>query len=91
MPAWGLVCVIYILPDFFSIGPFLSYAIGQAVRMKLNILAWLKQEEGETLATFGNARLVKRLTGKIELVGGSAGDRAAAKEWCSLFLHEVAI
>ena len=85
------ICVIYILPDFYSLGPFLSYALGQAVRMKLNVLAWLNQDVGEVLATFGNARLVKRLTGKIELVGDYAEDRAAAKEWVALFLHEVAI
>jgi hypothetical protein len=43
----------------------------------------------ETLATFGTARLVKYLSGKIELVGGSPADRLAAKEWCSLFMHEA--
>jgi hypothetical protein len=59
--------------------------------MKLNLLAWLKRDEGETLARFGEARLVKMLTGKIELIGGSAEDRTAAKEWTSLFLHEAPV
>ena len=58
--------------------------------MKLNQLAWLRRDEGETIAVFGDARLVKKLDGKIELIGGSRGDRAAAREWCSLFLHEAA-
>lgn len=59
--------------------------------MKLNLLAWLKPDEGETLATFGSARLVKRRNGKIELRGGSVPDRAAAREWISLFLHEAIV
>lgn len=57
--------------------------------MKLNLLAWHKRDEGETMATFGQARLVKKLNGKIELLGGTPDDRSAAKEWCSLFLHEA--
>ena len=57
--------------------------------MKLNLLAWFKREERETLAQFGDARLVKYLDGKIKLLGGSPDDRAAAREWCSLFLHEA--
>jgi len=59
--------------------------------MKLNLLDWFKQDEGETLARFGEARLVKKLTGKIELIGVSADDRTAAKEWVSLFLHEARV
>ena len=57
--------------------------------MKLNLMAWFKRDAGETLAAFGQARLVKKLNGKIELRGGSRDDRTAAKEWCSLFLHEA--
>ena len=57
--------------------------------MKLNLLARLKQDDGETLANFGTARLVKRFIGRIELLGGSPDDRAAAREWCSLCLHEA--
>ena len=59
--------------------------------MKMNLLDWLKQHEGETMATFGNARLVKKLNGRFELRGGSPDDRRAAREWCSLFLHEAVI
>ena len=63
----------------------------QDERMKLNLLAWFKSNEGETLAQFGEARLLKRPNGKIELVGGKADDRSAAREWASLFLHEALI
>ncbi len=43
------------------------------------------------MARFGEARLVKKFDGKIELIGGSSEDRTAAKEWISLFLHEAVI
>ena len=59
--------------------------------MKFKLSTWLKQDEGETLARFGQAKLVKKLTGRIELIGGTCDDRTAAKEWASMFLHEAAI
>lgn len=77
--------------NIFRLGPFLPHLARQTARMKLNLLAWRKRDEGETLAQFGEARLIKRLTGKIELIGGSADDRTAAREYVSLFLHEAAI
>ena len=57
--------------------------------MKLINSFWLGQITGETMATFGAARLVKKLNGKIELIGGTAADQADAREWCSLFAPEV--
>ena len=57
--------------------------------MNLKNSYWLGQTEGETMATFGAARLVKKLNGKIELIGGTADDHADAREWCSLFAPEV--
>lgn len=59
--------------------------------MKLNLLARFKHDKGELIASFGDARLVKKLSGKIELVGGTDDDRAEAKEWASLFLHEARV
>ena len=47
--------------------------------------------EGEVIATFGQAQLVKFLDGKYELRGGSKDDRLAAKEWIALFCHEVVV
>ena len=38
---------------------------------------------------FGYALLVQRTDGKHELVGGSDDDYTAAKEWVSLFAHEI--
>jgi hypothetical protein len=59
--------------------------------MKLNRILWLTRNEGETIATFGEARLIKQPNGKIELIGGSPESRTEAKEWISLFLHEAVI
>ena len=44
--------------------------------MKLNPLSWSLPDEGDLIALFGNARLVKRLNGKFELLGGTDADRA---------------
>ena len=52
------------------------------------LLAHLRRDDGELIASFGDARLVKKLTGKIELIGGTETDRAEAREWCSMFLHD---
>ncbi|MBM3823913.1 MAG: hypothetical protein FJ404_13690 [Verrucomicrobia bacterium] len=43
----------------------------------------------ETVATFGRARLVRAADGRLELRGGSEEDRARAREWISLFMHEA--
>jgi hypothetical protein len=57
--------------------------------MILNLFAWFMMDKVETITRFGAARLVKTNSGKIELIGGSRDDRRAAREWCSLFLHEA--
>ena len=60
--------------------------------MKTNLLLeYLRRDDGVLLARFGDARLVKMLNGKIELRDGSPDDQAAAKEWCSLFLHDAVL
>ena len=67
----------------------MSHLPWQTGRMKLKNSLWLGQTTGETLAIFGAARLVKKLDGKIELIGGTAEQHAAAREWCSLFAPEI--
>ncbi len=49
------------------------------------------RDEGEIIAFFGEAKLVKYLNGKYELRGGSADDRIAAREWISMFCHHVVV
>ena len=43
----------------------------------------------ETVAWFGAARLVRLENGRHELQGGTPLDRTNAREWISLFGHEI--
>ncbi|MCX6893011.1 MAG: hypothetical protein NTX51_16055 [Verrucomicrobia bacterium] len=47
--------------------------------------------QGEVIASWGEAKLVKHLDGKLELRGGSKEDRGEAREWISLFWHEAVV
>jgi hypothetical protein len=49
------------------------------------------KDEGEVIAWFGNAKLIRFLDGKTELRGGSNDDRTAAREWMSMFWHEAVV
>jgi hypothetical protein len=51
----------------------------------------LAKKDGEVIATFGQARLIRTVEGKWELVGGSSCDRLEAQEWISLFMHEAMV
>jgi hypothetical protein len=44
------------------------------------------KDEGEVVAAWGEAQLIKYLDGKLELKGGSKEDRIEAREWISMFL-----
>jgi hypothetical protein len=57
--------------------------------MKLGLLNWIKRPNERVIASFGQARIVKTIDGRMELRSGSMGDRVAAKEWISLFCHEA--
>ncbi len=46
------------------------------------------EDNGETIATFGKARIVKSLDGKLSLVDGSEADRKEAREWAAMFLPD---
>ena len=49
------------------------------------------RDEGEVVAMWGKAQLIRYLDGKCELRGGTEKDRAEAREWMSLFWHEVVV
>ena len=70
-------------------GPFLSHQAGQDARMKHCIA--LEKPTETTVASFGSARLVKTKDGYHELRGGSRSDSLEAREWVSIFMHEVVI
>jgi hypothetical protein len=60
--------------------------------MKLkDYVPYLSKNEGELIAGFGQARLIKTLECKYELRGGSHEDRLAAREWISWFMHEAVV
>jgi hypothetical protein len=45
-------------------------------------------DKGEVIAIFGGAELIRYLDGRLELRGGSNGDRIVAREWLSLFMND---
>ena len=60
--------------------------------MKLSYLAKLYgADEGEVVARFGEATLIRQRDGKWQLKGGSHNDRLSACEWISLFMHEAVV
>ena len=42
--------------------------------------------QGEVIAIFGTARLIKKPDRVYELAGGSEADRAEAEKWISMFM-----
>ena len=51
---------------------------------------WFK-DEGEVIATFGQAQPVRFLDGKCILRGGSEEDRTEARKWISEFWNDIAV
>ena len=49
------------------------------------------KDEGEVMASWGEARLIEYLDGKLVLKGGSKEDRQAAHEWISMFLNDAVV
>lgn len=43
------------------------------------------------IANFGPAKLVTDVTGRVELLGGSNTERAEAREWIALFMHDAVL
>jgi hypothetical protein len=49
------------------------------------------KDEGELIASWGEARLIKYLDGKLVLKGGSKENRMEAREWISMFLNDAVV
>jgi hypothetical protein len=49
------------------------------------------KDEGEVMASWGEARLIEYLDAKLVLKGGSKEDRQAAHEWISMFLNDAVV
>ncbi len=51
----------------------------------------LERRNAQLIATFGRAQLVRTHDRGYELRGGTPGDRVEAREWISLFMHDVVV
>ena len=60
------------------------------MKLKLKFLPFFRNE-AEIVASWGEARLINYLDGKLVLKGGAKEDRLAAYEWISLFWHEAVV
>ena len=49
------------------------------------------RDEGEVIASWGQAQLIKYLDGKVVLKGGSKEDRMEGREWISMFLNDAVV
>jgi hypothetical protein len=49
------------------------------------------KDEGEFIASWGEARLIKYLDGRFMLKGGSQEDRVKAEKWISMFMPKPAV
>jgi len=63
--------------------------IKKSVRFQVSRFSLFRDAGRKLIATFGTARLVKNQYGLHELIGGTADEHSAAREWCSLFAHEI--
>ncbi|HNQ73148.1 MAG TPA: hypothetical protein PKN95_06040 [Verrucomicrobiota bacterium] len=60
--------------------------------MKLEFSRWWRRAcADKTVIAFGGARLVRKPSGRVELVGGSSHERQWAQEWAALFFHEAIV
>ena len=66
-------------------------ASGSDLRRLPDLLSKAFKDEGEVMARWGEAQLIKYLDGKLLMKGGSKEDRIAAREWVSMFLSDVVV
>ncbi len=57
--------------------------------LKPDVFPRLPWDEGEIVASFGAADLIRHYDGGWELQGGSPSDHAVAREWCAHFQHDA--
>ena len=67
----------------------MTHPLDYAGHVKLGRFEILRPKDDQLIASFGEAQLVKKLNGSLELRGGSCDDRTSAREWISLFCHEA--
>ena len=57
--------------------------------MKITNIGKRIVNKAKIICRFGSAWLIRRANGRHELIGGTDNDFTAAKEWASLFAHEI--
>jgi hypothetical protein len=68
----------------------LSHPMPQNPCMKTShLLEDIRRNDGEHIASFGQARLVRLSNGHYELRQGTSEDHRVSREWIYLFLHEA--
>lgn len=55
------------------------------------ILVCSRARDGQLIANFGTAELVRCLSGRYEVRGVTPADLKAARLWCSIFFRNVTI
>jgi hypothetical protein len=94
LPAFGMVCLARIsTPELvFGNPPTQTKTLKFMFSTHLTArgrFCHAKWRRGQVLKRFGNARLIIGNDGKHELIGGNETNFTEAKEWVSLFAHEV--
>ena len=80
-----------------TVYPHASFSIGIGLFFSLNWCVFDQalsppfKDEGEVVALWGEAQLIKYLDGKLVLKGGSKEHRIAAREWISMFLNDAVV
>jgi hypothetical protein len=59
--------------------------------MKLKNRFWTRDWVVQEIARFGAAKLVRLVSGRLRVQGGTRWERLEAKEWASLFCHEAIV
>ena len=55
------------------------------------LLNSIRKHQGEVIAGWGDARLIRHPDGHHQLVGGTAADQAAARQWITLFAPDIVL
>lgn len=56
-----------------------------------NFIRDLIRSDGQVIASWGEAKLIKTVEGKYQLRGGSKEDLISAREWISLFMNDAVV
>jgi hypothetical protein len=73
---------------FATLTLYLSNPLPYPAPMKYTWHAEMARSRRELIASFGEARILRDLDGKIEIRGGTTADQARAHDWMKQFLTQ---